>query len=377
MILYLILTILAVALAVLAALLLTQMSRSRRFETELAEKLGQDKNAVLQQQLSDMRSHFNENFLRQIDQIRTEMNQRHQESAGMIERTNKNWHTQFESSQKAVTDVKTSLVQLEEATRKVFEVGKDISGLNDILRAPKLRGNLGEFFLKDLLDQIMSPEQFEMQYKFKSGQMVDAVVKTADGLVPIDSKFPMESFTRMLSTENAEDRERMRKEFQRSVKERIKEISENYIRPSEKTLTFALMYIPAENIYYETIIRDDSLGAEGSLSDFAAKKKVIPVSPNTLYAYLCTILMGLKRLKVEKHAEEIIKRIHRLNKEFEKFSEYYAKMDDKIYQLRKHYDESQKRLGNIQGQMEKIESAGEKQGILPSDGEEPLLTERN
>jgi len=312
-----------------------------------------------------------------MEQIRGEMSQRYQENAGMMERSNKNWNTQFETSQKAVTEVKTSLVKLEEATAKIFEVGKDISGLNDILRAPKLRGNLGEFFLKDLLSQIMSPEQFEMQYKFKGGQMVDAVIKTADGLVPIDSKFPMESFRRMIDSQDDGSRQRMRKEFHRSVKERVKEISDSYIRPSEKTLSFALMYIPAENIYYETIIRDEALGDDGSLSDYATKRKVIPVSPNTLYAYLCTILMGLKRLQIEKYAEEIVKRIHRLHREFGKFSDHYTKMDDKIAQLRKHYDDSQKRLGNIQTQMGKIEGQGESRGILPDNEEESLATDSN
>lgn len=373
---YAILSLLVLGLIAIAVMLFVQMSRGRQFEKELTEKLSQqDKSEVLQQQLNDLRSTFTESFLKQMDQVRTDMNQRYQESVGLMERTNKNWTVQFESSQKAVTDVKTSLVQLEEATKKIFDVGKDISGLNDILRAPKLRGNLGEFFLKDLLDQIMTPDQYEMQHRFKSGQIVDAVVKTADGLVPIDSKFPMESFRRMIEGDGNDLQHR--RDFQRSVKDRIKEISEAYIRPSEKTLSFALMYIPAENIYYETIIRDETLGEENSLSEYAGKRKVIPVSPNTLYAYLCTIMMGLKRLKIEKHAEEIIKRISRLHKEFEKFSEHYGKMDDKIFQLRKHYEDSQKRLGNIHVQMEKIELAGEKEGVLPEEPTPNLLSEKN
>jgi len=181
----------------------------------------------------------------------------------------------------------------------------------------------------------------------------------------------------MIDAQDDGSRERMRKEFNRSVKERVKEICESYIRPSEKTLSFALMYIPAENIYYETIIRDETLGDDGSLSEYATKRKVIPVSPNTLYAYLCTILMGLKRLQIEKYAEEIVKRIHRLHREFGKFSDHYTKMDDKIAQLRKHYDDSQKRLGNIQTQMGKIEGKGESQGILPDKEEESLATDNN
>ncbi len=371
-------TLLTLGLVGLGVMLFVQMGRSRRFEQELTLKLTeQDKSAVLQQQLSDLSSTFTDSFLKQMDQVRTDMNQRYQESVGIMERTNKNWSAQFESSQKAVGEVKTSLVQLEEASKKIFDVGKDISGLNDILRAPKLRGNLGEFFLKDLLDQIMTPDQFEMQYKFKNGQIVDAIIKTADGLVPIDSKFPMESFRRMIECNDNGKQVQYRREFQRSVKDRINEINEKYIRPSEKTLTFALMYIPAENIYYETIIRDETLGDDNSLSDYASKKKVIPVSPNTLYAYLCTIMMGLKRLKIEKHAEEIIKRISRLHREFEKFSEHYGKMDDKIYQLRKHYEDSQKRLGNIDSQMGKIEMAGEKQGILPVEPVADLISDKN
>lgn len=376
--LYFILGLIGVAVLGLAALLFAVLGRTQRLGRELGDKLAtQDKSAVLQQQMSDLRSSFTENFLKQMEQIRSQMVNQYKDSVGLMERTNKNWSAQFETSQKAVTDVRTSLTRLEEATKKIFEVGKDISGLNDILRAPKLRGNLGEYFLKDLLDQIMSPEQFQMQYKFKNGQIVDAVIKTADGLVPIDSKFPMESFRRMIETENGADRERLRKEFQRSVKERVKEISENYIRPSEKTLDFALMYIPAENIYYETIIRDDSLGEEGSLSEYATKRHVIPTSPNTLYSYLCTILMGLRGLKIEKEAEEIIRRIQRLNKEFEKFGEHFAKMDDKIFQLRTHYDESQKRLGKIQNQMEQIEGQTENVPAISAEPDGGPLPDKN
>lgn len=361
------------AVAGLGVLIFIFLSRMQKMADELAEKLAQqDKSALLQQQMNDLRASFTENFLKQLDQIRGQMINHYKDSVGLMERTNLNWTEQFQTSQKAVTEVKTSLTRLEEATKKIFDVGKDIAGLNDILRAPKLRGNLGEYFLKDLLDQIMSPEQFEMQYRFKPSKdnnvvIVDAVIKTADGLVPIDSKFPMESFRRMIESVDGAERDRMRREFQRSVKERVKEISENYIRPSEKTLDFALMYIPAENIYYETIIRDDSLGEDGSLSEYATKRHVIPVSPNTLYAYLCTILMGLRRLEIEKYAEEIIRRIQRLHKEFEKFTEHYAKMDDKITQLRSHYDDSQKRLGNIQRQMESIEGPDRKEMEIPAE----------
>lgn len=366
--LYLILSFVVLGFIAMGALLMVWAAKARRFSRELSEKLlMQDKSAVLQQQLSDLRASFTESFLKQMDQMRGQMIEHYKESVGLMERTNKNWSAQFETSQKAVIEVKTSLTRLEEATKKIFDVGKDISGLNDILRAPKLRGNLGEYFLKDMLDQIMSPEQFEMQHKFKNGQIVDAVIKTAEGMVPIDSKFPMESFRRMIETENGADRERLRREFQRSVKERVKEISENYIRPSEKTLDFALMYIPAENIYYETIIRDDSLGEEGSLNDYALKRHVIPVSPNTLYSYLCTILIGLRGLKIEKDAEEIIRRIQRMYKEFEKFTEVYSKMDDKIRLLRENYDESQKRLGNIEKQMESIESSEVIEKVIPAE----------
>jgi len=366
--------------AVVMATLLWVIWQGRKGSRDLRELAGklaeQDKSALLQQQLSDLRANFTENFLKQLDQMRTQMIAQYKDSVGLMERTNQNWNQQFQTSQHVVTEVKTSLTRLEEATKKIFEVGKDISGLNDILRAPKLRGNLGEYFLKDLLDQIMTPEQYALQYGFKNGQMVDAVVKTADGLVPIDAKFPMESFRRMIECDNAQEKERLRREFQRSVKERVKEIAENYIRPSEKTLNFALMYIPAENIYYETIIRDDSLGEEGSLSEYATKRRVIPVSPNTLYAYLCTILMGLRGLQIEKYAQEIIRRIQRLHKEFEKFLEHYSKMDEKIGQLRTHYDESQKRLGNIEQQMEVIESSQDKEKEILTSPRLQALTEK-
>src|SRR6185369_5701362 len=172
------------------------------------------------------------------------------------------------------------LGELREATTKVYEVGRDVATLHDILRAPKLRGGLGELLLGDLLAQVLPPAHFTLQHAFRSGERVDAVVRLGDGLVPIDSKFPLEDFRRLLEAADDDQRTRARKAFVARVRKHVDDIATKYVLPDEGTYDFALMYIPAENVYYETIIRD----AASDLVAYALAKKVIPVSPNTLYA---------------------------------------------------------------------------------------------
>ena len=194
---------------------------------------------------------------------------------------------------------------LEKTASNIENIGKDISSLQEILQAPKLRGNLGEYLLEDLLKQILPADNFEMQHSFTNGTQVDAVIKLADKLVPVDSKFPLESFSRLVTLEDETAKKQARKEFVKSLKNRIDEIASKYILPQECTFDFALMYIPAENVFYEVMLKDTLSDNNFEIFQYAIKSHVIPVSPNSFYAYLMAIVFGLRGFQIEKKAQQI------------------------------------------------------------------------
>jgi len=247
--------------------------------------------------------------------------------------------------------IQSSLGRLTEASRHMEEVGKNIAGLSDILRAPKFRGGIGELLLGDLLSQILSPEHYKLQYSFSSGDRVDAVIILKVGMVPVDAKFPLESFQRMIASSEGEIQKKHRREFTRAVKGHIDNIAQKYILPDEGTFDFALMYIPAENVYYETIIKDEGLGEERSLLSYALEKRVIPVSPNSFYAYLQAIALGLKGLQIEKRAQEIMRYLARIEGDFDRFKDEYDTLGGHIERTRKKYDDASKSLGRFEDKL--------------------------
>ena len=239
-------------------------------------------------------------------------------------------NVQLANTSKVINDVQKKLGELEQSTKNMEEIGKDIASLQDILRAPKLRGNLGEYLLEDLLKQIFPTKNFEMQYKFKNGTMVDAIIKLGEGIVPIDSKFPLESFQRLAIAETEEDMRTAKKEFIQSAKKRIDEIASKYINPDENTFDFAMIYIPAENVFYETIINDNLTNKDYEIFNYAIQKHVIPVSPNSLYAYLMAITYGLRGFKIEKETKRIIGELGKIQTKFTNFYKEYNKVGDHI-----------------------------------------------
>ena len=269
--------------------------------------------------------------------------------------------SQLNNTTKVFGEVKESLGSLDQRTQQIYEVGKDISSLQEILRAPKMRGGLGELFLDNLLTQILPHKDFyELQYSFKSGERVDAVVKIGKKLVPVDSKFPMESFSRFIEAVNDEDKKRAKKEFVKSLKEHITSIADKYILPDEDTYDFALMYIPAENVYYEAIIKDDDFAGEKSIFSHAISKKVIPVSPNSFYAYLQVIILGLKGLDIEEKTHEVIKKIVTLKGALEKFRVDFDKMGSHIGNVKSSYDRAEERLDKFGSKLSMIDSLEKK-----------------
>jgi DNA recombination protein RmuC len=243
-----------------------------------------------------------------------------------------------------VQEVQARMAQLDEANKRILEVGRSIATLQEILRAPKVRGGLGEFLLGDLLAQIMPAEYFALQYSFKSGERVDAVIRLSQGLVPVDAKFPLENFQKSLLAQEGGARKNSLKLFAADVKRHLEAIANKYILPHEGTCDFALMYIPAENVYYEAFIKDEVLGEGKSLREYAFEKHVIPVSPNSFYAYLHTILLGLRGLKVEESAREILRHLSGLHGQLARFQDEFRKLGKHLEQSKGSFDSAQRQL---------------------------------
>ena len=248
------------------------------------------------------------------------------------------------------------LGQLQESTQSMIHIGRDISSLQDILKAPKLRGILGELFLEELLRQLLPQDRYRLQYSFRSGEKVDAVILLSQGMVPVDAKFPLENFKRLIQPGSEEETKRCRRQFLQDVKKHVDQIALKYILPEEGTFDFALMYLPAENVYYETILKEESDSGTESLAQYALSRKVIPVSPNSFYAYLQAIVLGLRGLKIESSAREILNCLGQLGQDFRKFYEEFEKLGSHLSNSKGAYEKAQKRLDRFQHQLETIES---------------------
>lgn len=246
------------------------------------------------------------------------------------------------SNQETLDKLHLQLGQIQGANKEMLRIGSDVRRLQDIMASPKLRGQLGEWSLENILTDIMPQDSFTLQYQFKDGQRIDALVKMPEYSVPIDAKFPLPSFEAMIKAESDTEKARLRRQFQKDVTTHIDKIADYYIRPAEGTLDFALMYIPAENVYYETIInyKDDTR----NLLQYALGKKVFPVSPNLLYAYLMTIVMGLHGLQIEAQAAMIRQNLKKLNASFVDFVSNWDTLGGHLRKARSKYDDGQRTL---------------------------------
>lgn len=216
---------------------------------------------------------------------------------------------------------------------EMSEIGRDMKELQEFLQSPKLRGNIGEQVLKELLGQMLPKGSFHLQYTFKSGAMVDAAIKTSAGIIPVDSKFPMENFRRMAVAKTEQEKKGAQKDFVKDVKGHIDDVSKKYILTEEGTIDYALMYIPSEAVYYE-IINDISL------FDYAGKKRVLPVSPMTFYAYMKAILMSFEGQKIEAKARQILSSIRAIQKD-------YNKVEDNLSVLGRHIQNAYNQMSNV------------------------------
>ncbi|MFC1711156.1 DNA recombination protein RmuC [Patescibacteria group bacterium] len=255
----------------------------------------------------------------------------------VLSTTNKNitdsLHHSTKTMNQRLDNASSYIAQVAKEVGQMSEIGRSMKELQDFLKSPKLRGNIGEEVLKDLISQMFPKNSFNLQYTFKSGEKVDAALKTEAGILPIDSKFPMESFQKMVKGDTKEVREKMKKVFSRDVQKHIKDISKKYILPEEGTMDFALMYVPSESVYYEIVNIP-------KLTDFARKSRVYPVSPTTLYAHLQMILLSFEGKKIEARSREVFKMLRAIKKDYEK-------TENVLEVLGKHINNAYNQFSNV------------------------------
>ena len=263
---------------------------------------------------------------------------------------------QLSESSKLVSDVTQRLAKLDETNKRVVDVATELKTLQNVLSNPKQRGVFGEFYLESVLDNVLPPSQFKMQYAFKDGEIVDAAIFLDKGKVlPVDSKFSLENYNRMIEAEDKVQRDALLAKVKADLKGRIDETAK-YIRPQEGTMDFAFMFIPSESLYYDLLINNVGTGGSSrDLIEYAFRdKRVIIVSPTSFLAYLQTVLQGLRSLQIEEQAKDIQIRVGLLGVHIKKFDELLGKMGKSLSTTVNHYNNSYKELSKIDKDVVKI-----------------------
>ncbi|MBI3314147.1 MAG: DNA recombination protein RmuC [Candidatus Omnitrophica bacterium] len=305
-----------------------------------------------QREITSLRSSLSD----QVLALSRQMNDQLTHNTSFLQKTQQSYND-------AVGQVQHRLGELQQATKSMMDIGKDISSLHQILQSPKLRGGLGELLLAELLKQILPEDHFALQYTFQNGCKVDAVILLGQGIIPVDAKFPLENFKRLIQATSDENSKSSKKEFIQNVKKHIDDIASKYILPAEGTFDFALMYIPAENVYYETIIKDDN--QTESLAAYALRQRVVPVSPNSFYAYLQAIVRGLKGLRIERSAQLILESLGQLETDFKKCLDDFEKIGSHISNASSAYDKVSRRFDKLRDKLSSIEN--KRPEALPGD----------
>ncbi|MFH1284592.1 MAG: DNA recombination protein RmuC [Candidatus Peregrinibacteria bacterium] len=284
----------------------------------------------------------------------------HERLAKGLEHSSETLQRQFGQSSKLIQEVTEKLTKLDETNKQVLGFSEKMQNLEDILKNPKQRGILGEYFLETLLGHVLQPNQYKMQYEFRNKEIVDAVIFFKDKLIPIDAKFSLEKYNKIMQEKSKVHREKLEKEFKMDIKNRIDETAK-YIRPDENTTDFAFMFIPAEGIYYNLLIyKVGSLDINANdLIEYAFKKHVIIVSPTSFFAYLETVLQGLKALKMEESVKEIIKKVGQLGGHMQSYETYLKKMGSSLGTTVNMYNSAYKEFGKIDKDVYKITEGGE------------------
>ena len=271
-------------------------------------------------------------------------------------------HKQMSESSKLISDVTERLTKLDETNKRVVDVADELKTLQNVLQNPKQRGVLGEYYLQTVLDNVMPADRYQLQYKFKDGNIVDAVIfLEKDKILPIDSKFSLENYNRLIEEKNKDQRDIYIRKFKQDLKNRIDETSK-YIRPAENTMDFAFMFIPSEAIYNDLLTNKIGTAdtASRDLIEYAFQdKKVIIVSPTTFMAYLQTVLQGLRSLQIEEQAKEIQKRVGMLGRHIKSYEQFMHKLGNSLGTTVNHYNNAHKELKKVDKDVVKIAGTAE------------------
>ena len=328
--------------------------------------LDNDKLAAMMERLSAL-SQQNSELRRPIDGKRAET---HRASQEQFSQTAKIIQGVTGQSARLISEVTEKLTKLDETNRQVVNFSAQLQNLQDILKNPKQRGVLGEYFLEETLKNVLPPNSYQMQYGFKDGTIVDAAVFVKDKIIPVDSKFSLENYEKILSASDANAREKLEKLFKLDLKTRIDETSK-YIKPAEKTMDFAFMFIPSEAIYYDLLI--NKVGAvqinTRDLIEYAFKEKhVIIVSPTSFLAYLQTVLQGLRALQIEESAKDILVNVQKLGRHILSYDDFMKKLGASMSTTVNHYNNAYKEFAKIDKDVVKITDSEKKI--------EPILIDR-
>ena len=311
-------------------------------------------------------------ILQQINELSRSVDTKLSEAHKQVHQSSRE---QFDRTTRIVSDLTERLTRLDETNKQVVSFADQLQNLQEILKNPKQRGILGEYYLETLLKNVLPPESYKMQYTFPDGTIVDAVVFVKDKIIPIDSKFSLENYNRLAEEKNQTERERLEKLFVNDLKNRIAETSK-YIQPEQGTMEFAFMFIPHEAIYYDLIV--NKIGAlteetENLIQRAASRYHVIIVSPTSFLAYLQTVLQGLKALQIEESAKEIRKRVEELGKHLGAYDKFMSSLGNALTTSVNQYNNAHKEFKKIDKDVLRI--AGASAGIEPLILEKPDLEE--
>jgi DNA recombination protein RmuC len=303
--------------------------------------------------------HKQPDYSQSFSLIQQRMGQIEEQVRKSLDEGNKSVNEKFDNSLRVIGDIKKTIGGLEETNKQMLAIGRDIASIQDLLRPPQVRGGLGEVTLINILRELLPQQNFAVQYRFRNGVTVDAIIKAGNKIIPIDSKFPLESFARYLGCTEDKEKTAYLKEFCRSVKCKIDDISSKYILEDEQTYDFALMYIPSENVYYQTILKNEIEVDGKSIAEYALGKRVVIVSPNSIYAYLRVIHIGLRGLQFEENVRNLIEDYGRLNKELEKFEKQFATLGSHINHAQGTFDIAARQLDTLSSKLAVVGESSE------------------